>query len=215
MYNLYLKTHNKTNLKYLGYTKREDYDVYKGSGIYWKRHIKKYGYDVETELLGSFDDLAKLKQHGTHFSILWNVVDSNDFANLKTEEGISGNYGDETRRKMSENHNYDTKRWDNCARKIQSILTTKRNKKLWADPEHKIKRSLSISKSLKGKPSLYIGIPRSKEVCEKISKTLMGRQGAKYNMKLVICPHCKLEGKGGNMKRYHFDNCKTLKGSNL
>ena len=60
MYNLYLKTHNKTNLKYLGYTKREDYDVYKGSGIYWKRHIKKYGYDVETELLGSFDDLAHI-----------------------------------------------------------------------------------------------------------------------------------------------------------
>ena len=26
-----------------------------------------------------------------------------------------------------------------------------------------------------------------------------------------ICPHCKLVGKGPNMKRYHFDNCKTLK----
>jgi hypothetical protein len=22
------------------------------------------------------------------------------------------------------------------------------------------------------------------------------------------CPHCKKVGKGGAMKRYHFDNCK-------
>ena len=22
------------------------------------------------------------------------------------------------------------------------------------------------------------------------------------------CPHCGLEGKGANMTRYHFDNCK-------
>jgi hypothetical protein len=27
----------------------------------------------------------------------------------------------------------------------------------------------------------------------------------------LVCPHCKLVGKGPNMKRYHFDNCKTLK----
>lgn len=26
----------------------------------------------------------------------------------------------------------------------------------------------------------------------------------------MICPHCNREGKGPNMKRYHFDNCKSL-----
>lgn len=26
-------------------------------------------------------------------------------------------------------------------------------------------------------------------------------------LKLVKCPHCDCEGKGGNMTRYHFDNC--------
>lgn len=26
---------------------------------------------------------------------------------------------------------------------------------------------------------------------------------------IVTCPHCNLEGKGGAMKRYHFDNCKN------
>lgn len=29
--------------------------------------------------------------------------------------------------------------------------------------------------------------------------------------KIVTCPHCNLEGGGGNMKRYHFDNCKSNK----
>lgn len=24
----------------------------------------------------------------------------------------------------------------------------------------------------------------------------------------VICPHCGVQGGGGNMKRFHFDNCK-------
>ena len=33
-------------------------------------------------------------------------------------------------------------------------------------------------------------------------------RGKKFNMKMVQCPHCGLEGKGGNMTRYHFDNCK-------
>ena len=26
-----------------------------------------------------------------------------------------------------------------------------------------------------------------------------------------ICPYCNLEGAGGNMTRYHFDNCKEKK----
>ena len=28
------------------------------------------------------------------------------------------------------------------------------------------------------------------------------------NLKTVICPHCNVSGKGGNMTRYHFNNCK-------
>lgn len=43
MYTLYLKEHTDTGMKYLGYTAREDYDFYTGSGVYWKRHLNKYG----------------------------------------------------------------------------------------------------------------------------------------------------------------------------
>jgi len=31
---------------------------------------------------------------------------------------------------------------------------------------------------------------------------------AKRNYKPIACIHCGLTGKGGNMKRFHFDNCR-------
>lgn len=33
-------------------------------------------------------------------------------------------------------------------------------------------------------------------------------KGQTRTLKLVKCPHCGKEGKGGNMTRYHFSNCK-------
>lgn len=39
----------------------------------------------------------------------------------------------------------------------------------------------------------------------------IGRLPFKMIKKESICPHCGLIGKGGNMKRYHFDNCKNKK----
>ena len=32
--------------------------------------------------------------------------------------------------------------------------------------------------------------------------------GTKVNHPLRKCPHCGIEGKGANMTRYHFNNCK-------
>ena len=42
---LYVKTHRKTGLKYLGKTKKDPF-VYQGSGVHWKNHLNKHGYDV-------------------------------------------------------------------------------------------------------------------------------------------------------------------------
>ena len=49
---LYLKTHNKTGMKYLGITTGDTINSYKGSGAEWKKHIKEHGkHDVTTEIL--------------------------------------------------------------------------------------------------------------------------------------------------------------------
>lgn len=98
---LYLKTHNITGLRYLGKTIK-DPEKYKGSGIVWGRHLKKHGNDVTTQILLETDDPAKIKEWGIYYSTLWNIVESNDWANLKAEEGDGGNMGPVGRKKHSE-----------------------------------------------------------------------------------------------------------------
>ena len=86
---LYLKTHKKTGLRYLGKTTQDPY-VYKGSGLRWKRHLAKHGNDVDTLILLETEDPSEIKKMGEHYSTLWDVVDSQSFANLKPESGDGG-----------------------------------------------------------------------------------------------------------------------------
>ena len=86
---LYLKTHNKTGLKYLGKTTQDPFK-YKGSGLHWQRHIKKHGYDVTTEILFESFDKEEIKEKGIYYSELFDVVNSNEFANMRPENGDGG-----------------------------------------------------------------------------------------------------------------------------
>ena len=61
---LYKKTHNITGLKYLGKTKSKDPYKYKGSGTMWSSHIKKYGYNVTTEILKECQTNEELRYWG-------------------------------------------------------------------------------------------------------------------------------------------------------
>jgi hypothetical protein len=88
-YYLYKKTHTKTNLQYLGFTKHNPYR-YKGSGKYWCLHIDKHGNDVQTEILFETESKQKIQELGSYYSILWNIVNSPDWANLKPESGDGG-----------------------------------------------------------------------------------------------------------------------------
>jgi hypothetical protein len=87
---LYVKTHNKTGLKYLGKTKSKNPYRYRGSGTYWSNHIKKHGYDCQTEILLATENEEELRETGLFFSKIFNVVESSDWANLKEESGDGG-----------------------------------------------------------------------------------------------------------------------------
>ena len=108
IYNLYVKTHSITGLKYLGYTKKEDPHAYYGSGIYWKRHLKKHGYTYTTEILLKCQTVDEIKKWGPYYSTLWNIVKETDsngnkiWANEKPEtgDGGSGLKSKETREKI-------------------------------------------------------------------------------------------------------------------
>ena len=86
---LYVKTHLKTGLKYLGKTEKDPY-VYKGSGFYWKRHIKKHDNDVWTNVIFQSELKKDIKEIGLYYSNLWNVVESEDWANIRPETGDGG-----------------------------------------------------------------------------------------------------------------------------
>lgn len=104
---------------------------------------------------------------------------------------------------------------------IKEILTSPKSE------EHKRK----ISEAHKGKPKPWLigsrngagnaGKPKSEEHKRKISESHKGKKrdefseewkqalkNAKAKEPKRTCPHCGLEGKGANMTRYHFDNCK-------
>lgn len=99
---LYLKTHNQTGLKYLGKTENEDPAAYQGSGLLWGRHIRKYGYDVTTEILKECKTNEEVKEWGLYYSDLWNVVESPEFANLKPESGNGGPVSSDGASKISQ-----------------------------------------------------------------------------------------------------------------
>ena len=87
---LMLKTHNKTGLKYLCYTTKEDPFKYPGSGKRWKNHLQKHGGDIHTEILGDYETKDELIRMGRVYSEEWNVVEDDGFANLRIEEGDGG-----------------------------------------------------------------------------------------------------------------------------
>lgn len=109
---LYVKTHKLTGKKYLGQTSSKNPFTYKGSGKYWKQHIKKYGYNVTTEILKECSSKEEVKYWGEYYTNLWNVVSSNEWANLKPETGDGGSikgtnlgrkHTEETKEKISKN----------------------------------------------------------------------------------------------------------------
>lgn len=87
---LYIKTHNITGLKYFGKTTHKDPFKYKGSGKYWKKHIRKHGYDVTTEILGCYSNEHECSIAALKFSQENDITNSNLWANLQNENGYDG-----------------------------------------------------------------------------------------------------------------------------
>ena len=89
---LYIKQHSITKLKYFGKTHKNPME-YMGSGKHWLRHIKKHGKKyVETIWYQLFTDKNKLIEYALNFSKENNIVESNNWANLKNENGLDGGF---------------------------------------------------------------------------------------------------------------------------
>lgn len=230
---LYIKTHNKTGLKYFGKTKNEDYHSYMGSGTYWGNHIKKHGYDVTTELYGAFsdDDVANCLAAALEFSVTNNIVESDEWANLKLET-LDGGWDHINSLPYEE-------RWKKCSAwnitkspEELAIISAKKARhkedNFWwgksrsgeLNPmfgkSHKDETKEKISKGNKGKT-------RTLEQRKQISDARLGVKRAPFseehkknikiaaqNIQPVKCPYCEVVGAPSIMKRWHFSKCKHL-----
>ena len=126
---LYVKSHNKTGLKYLGKTTARCPYAYTGSGKYWLRHIKKHGYDVKTEILIKTTCEKEIKEAGIYYSKKWNVVNSKEWANLteETGNGISSDFSKSLQKERVKN---GTHHW------LDGSATRKRNLRRSKDGTH-------------------------------------------------------------------------------
>ncbi len=87
IYYLMIKTHSITGLKYLCQTKKTDPFKYLGSGKYWRNHLKKHGKTISTKILKECQTKEEVRELGIYYSDLWNVVESDEWANLMKESG--------------------------------------------------------------------------------------------------------------------------------
>jgi hypothetical protein len=87
-YYLLLKQHSITGLKYLcfHYGTYKSCFIYKGSGSYWRSHLRKHQGDVVTVILESKETREELALEGIRYSNLWDIVKSKQFANLIIED---------------------------------------------------------------------------------------------------------------------------------
>lgn len=145
-------------------------------------------------------EIIKKTHSGKHVS---------DETRKKLSESLRGReVSDETRKKLSE-----SLKDKNTGHKRGPMLEETKKKISEANKGREISNETrkKISESNKGKTK---GIhrkaarkgPLSDESKYKISQSLLGKNRGNY--KESKCPHCGKEGRGGNMLRYHFNNCK-------
>ena len=88
---LLVMTHNVTGLRYFCKTSRlNELKYYKGSGVYWKRHLAKHGTDVNVGVLGVYYEEDRCRSAAKKFSEENDIVNSAAWANLIAENGIDG-----------------------------------------------------------------------------------------------------------------------------
>ena len=165
-YYLYVKTHNITGLKYLGYTRRPDYHKYTGSGERWLAHLNKHGFNYSTQLIYQTDNKELLSFIGLTLSHSWNVVKSNLWANLKEEAGDGGSPAISVRQQISK-----ARMGMKFSEEHKTNLKIARNKRI-------------VSEETKARTSqTMLGKPKSQEHRQNISKARIGNKNPMFGTK--------------------------------
>ena len=188
---LYIKQHADTGLKYFGRTTCVDPLKYKGSGTYWKSHLKKHGDNVNTIKLWGFDSMDECSKFASEFSNENNIVKSNQWANLTNEDGFMGAVRGDCNRLSAEARNAISQRM-----KVNNPMKRLRTNKGSFKKGHSVKwtdvMKKKASRAKQGRLNPNFRKPETAERLNIISK----------------CTVCGVTANKGNIKRWHDDNCK-------
>lgn len=188
---LYVKTHKKTGLKYLGKTSKDPY-TYLGSGVDWKAHLREHGIDHTTEIIKECNSNKELSQWGRYYSELWNVAKSNEWANRIPETGGGANHTEE-RKELFRQQQLGKKKAPRSKEHTENQAATTRGKP-----------NLKVSKALR---AWYRNNPDRSKTIEKQSKSI--KQWYISNPELS---HSKaLKTWEGRYKKHYFEYEKAVK----
>lgn len=185
-----------SGLLYLGKTVKDiknNPSCYIGSGKYWKLHLKSNQYtykDIKTWILYETNNEEDLINMGVYYSKLFDVVNSDRWANLKEEDGTGG---DTSQSKTKEQYKDIAKKVVETRRKNNSYLTS---------DETKIKQRLAKL----GKPGPWKDKKRTHD-CKAVwtdelkQKVSLNRKGKKQT--IITCEYCGKTGGLNTMKQRH------------
>jgi hypothetical protein len=168
---LLVMSHNVTGLKYFCKTAdlRNVYN-YKGSGLYWKKHLNKHGKDVTVGVMGFYTDYQRCRDAALKFSQENDIVNSDAWANLVLENGTDGALNG------SDNPFYGKSHTPEMTEHLrQQKIGKSVNKGAYRSPENRAK----ISASLKGRKNPAVskaltGRKLSEETKQKLSESRKG-----------------------------------------
>lgn len=204
-----------------------------GSGKYWLKHIKKHSASPITIELWSFDEQDDCENFALRFSKDNDIVSSRSWDNLMEERGKPGGNGLQKMTEESKEKRIATcfLRYgvDNPLKNIDIQTKAKKTNLQKYGVENPF-QSDEVKSKIRDVMLTTYGVAnpsQSKEVKEKKEETFLRNYGVTHWAKTKearekkrlnaikqhqkdkprTCPHCSLTGKGGNMSRYHFDNC--------
>lgn len=155
-------------LNYLGSTVNKEPHKYKGSGKVWRKHLQDNflsASKLKTIILFETTDKHELRKQGEYYSVLFNVVDSPEWANLIPETGqgcFKSVLSEEHRKKIS----------DTLRLRVVSDETKERRSKAMRGRTHTDQTKKKISQAKTGKP----GHMHTQQTREMLSKQRTGRK---------------------------------------
>ncbi len=87
---LYLRKHNVTGMKYLGWSKDPNARNYEDRESVWSKHLKEHGNDYTTEILFESEDPNEVTTRAVGYSIANQIWDNPKFANQMLENARTG-----------------------------------------------------------------------------------------------------------------------------